>query len=185
MRSVVALLALAMAGCAAELPVVVVKSEPVNHAWWLRTTFNPSGKALRGLPVSKIDAAWCAINELEAEIFPEVEEVQATTSGVRAPDAKFSLETTLHGKAVTLVLAVFKQCDGKTGTALVGLSPGDAGGERLFMAQAVSFPAAWATIHQAEGKRLELWWCFECDNIDTLEWNEEIHKFVAVEEGDA
>jgi hypothetical protein len=185
MRSISILLALVIAGCVTPLPVVVVNSVPANHAWWLRTSFNPSGTTLRGIPVSRIDPGWCKITELEAGIFPDTAEVQDSVSGVRAPDAKFSLETTVQGKPITLVLAVFQKCEGGTGTALVALAERARGGKTVLVAQAVSFPAAWATLSRGESGHVELWWCFECDNVDTLEWDPEAGLFVGVEDGES
>ena len=185
MRSIVAMWAVVIAGCAANTPIVVVNPEPPNHAWWLRAVFQPSGKALRGVPVSRISSSWCAVNELEPSIFPDAADVQATSSGVRSPDAKFSLKTTISGSASTVVVAVYKNCSGETGTALVVLADGATDENVVVLVQPVATPATWATIHEAANQRIELWWCFECDNFITLEWDAKKRMFVAVDEGDA
>src|SRR5579885_3024862 len=59
-----------LAACTMASPFVTIAPEPNNSAWWLRTKYHPSGKAIRGVPIRDIDPEWCAANEFKKELFP-------------------------------------------------------------------------------------------------------------------
>lgn len=157
------LLSLLLFACNTPQPVVVVAKEPQGDTWWLRTKFFPSGKALRGHPAAELNASWCAIDELRADLFPDTDEVQAHESGVRDPHATFSASVTLSGQSAEVVLAVYRTCTGDTGTALIAFevnSSSAAGRSAVLSIQSLGSPAEWATVHALPNGDIEIWWCF-------------------------
>lgn len=173
-----ALTALLLTGCATHPPVVAVKAEPSHYAWWLRTTFHPRGKTLRGIPVGSINSLWCRINELEPGIFPSVKESLANNWDPSSERAIYSTPGfSVDGQPSLLLLAVYTECSGDTGTALVLLNGDGQHPRRVISAESISSPASWATIELVSNTVVRVWWCFECDSMTDLGWDPISRRF--------
>jgi hypothetical protein len=181
MRLLVIVASIALHACTQPEPLVIVQPKPSQYAWWLRVKFNPSGKELRGLPVSEIDPSWCKINEIEARHFPNSEEVQSSNSGLRSRDATFAVENlVLSGKQAIAVLAVYARCDGQTGTAVIVLARSAQGPLSTLATVPLDTPAKWATIQRETDRQVKIWWCFECDDSTSLQWDDKTKSFQAL-----
>lgn len=168
-----------LTGCAARPAVARVEASPQSYAWWLRTRFAPQGTALRGVPVQRLDAAWCRVDELTPEMFRH-----AAGSEWDVPDPPvFAVHGVPLGKHSALVLlAVYATCEGQTGTALVALDPSRAPAQRVLAAHSLAEPAHWAMLGHASADGVDVVWCMACDDFSSYRWNPALGRFEPVPE---
>ena len=179
------LLAIALVGCATKPMIVTVNSQPDHYAWWLRATFNPQGKSLRGILVNEVNPEWCSINELEKSIFPKPIEADSSDWEPTSDNAIYSTTgLDLGNRSSRLVLAVYRECTGNTGTALVLLENDKSGHHHLITAEPIASPAAWATMELISPTTVRIALCFECDSFVDFEWDPRVQKLNAVPEQD-
>ena len=179
------LLAIALVGCAPKPMIVAVDSQPDFYAWWLRATFHPQGKSLRGILVNEINPEWCSIDELEKSIFPKP--IEASPSDWEPTSDAAIYSTTgldLGNRSSRLVLAVYRECTGDTGTALVLLEQGKSGQHLLITAEPIASPATWATMELISPTAVRIAWCFNCDSFVDFEWDPRAQRLNAVPEED-
>ncbi len=122
---------LALAGSAQAALQVTVAPHPDGSAWTMRTTLEPGGTSLRGMPLSRFDPAWCAADELTADAFPAaLRDTAEWPLGYAGADAgAFALSGDFgSGRHLQLFLGVYRQCDGQRRTFLAVLDPAAAGG---------------------------------------------------------
>src|SRR5689334_10724351 len=60
---------------------IKIAPEPKSHAWWLRAEFRPFGTDIRGIPLARINRAWCKATEFRNELFPPEAMPDLTQSG--------------------------------------------------------------------------------------------------------
>jgi hypothetical protein len=72
MRWTLGILATALfVGCTSSIyQHPIVTPEPGTPAWWLRITFRPTERAIRGVAVSELDRSWRFATELRKELIP-------------------------------------------------------------------------------------------------------------------
>jgi hypothetical protein len=173
----VAALALLPAACRTLPDVATVGATPAEYAWWLRTTFQPRGTAVRGVPVRQLDAAWCRVDELTPAMLARALAVRGEPQEADEGQPRYALEGfVLDGRPVQVVLAVYGRCQGGTGTALVVLDPAAHPAARLVSAQSLAEPAHWAMLAQ-DGGMLVVVWCMACDNASTYRWDPRLRRF--------
>lgn len=175
----VALLACLAAGCATA-PRVVLSPEPAGHAWWLRTHFEPAGRHVRGIAAGTVDPAWCAIDELTPAHFQAFGRAEGRDPA--APGApRYALDgPVVDGGATRVLLAVFRRCDGATGTALLLLGAEARGGWRLLAARPLGSPAHYAMLDGGAGDHVRVVRCQDCDDIEELAWDAASRRFIEV-----
>lgn len=167
--------AVSLAGCA-NPPLVRLRPEPANHAWWLRADFDPRGPALRGLPAGAVQAGWCAVDELSPVHFAAIERDDPPVPGTPAP-IYATRGPDVDGRATTLLLAVFRTCRGATGTALVLLDGGQRP-SRTVAVEVLSMPAAYAMLGEVSRDTIQVVHCQECDAIDAYRWDASLRRLV-------
>lgn len=172
--------AVLLAGCASR-PIVTVEREPAHHAWWLRTVFDPAGRRFRGIPARDIRAGWCAIDELVPAHFRAYERADGATD----PGVRYAVPGPIVDRGETeLVLAVFRECAGPTGTAMVLLPRAHGGQARVLTVDVIASPARYATLDTGSPDHFLVARCRECDDIDRYRWDPPSRRFVALPESD-
>lgn len=165
---------LLFAGCASR-PIASISPTPQHYAWWLRAAFEPRGDGVRGLPVRAVRAEWCAIDELAPGHFARLDPDAATSIAryaVSGPE--------VDGRATVAVLAVFRACDGDTGTALLLLHAGR-GGPPLAV-EVVATPAHYAMLDRGPAGELHVAFCQECDHATGFTWDAASRRLVELPE---
>jgi hypothetical protein len=64
---------LLLAACASYVardPTFRLAAQQHGEAWWLRAEFEPTGSAIRGIPIAALDASWAAASELTPAAIP-------------------------------------------------------------------------------------------------------------------
>jgi hypothetical protein len=167
---------IALIAACANQQFITVKSEPKDHAWWLRSDIRPFGSSVRGVPVPQLRVSWCKVNEFSVELFPP--DVRSAgdsplDEALKRSGAAFFIASAF-GKDVNVLVGVYETCANERGTFLMAVD--------LTKRQAidiVEFPgkANFAVLHPEEDNRLQIWWCFECDNVSTFRWNSAERRF--------
>jgi hypothetical protein len=156
---------------------VTIAPEPKNDAWWLRTTYRPSGKSIRGIPIREIDPNWCAATVFTKEAFP-AGLLDARDSSLADTGAAFAIAVKPTNSApLTALVGSFMTCDAATGTFLLIIDEGEARTKFVEEWQTEQRSALFAVLHKLSEERLEVWFCFACDNFSVLEWNAATARF--------
>ncbi len=130
-RWIAAVAMLAMASAAQAALRVTVASHPEGSVWTLRTTLEPAGTSLRGMPLSRFDPAWCVADELTADAFPAAlhDTGEWPLGGAAGREGRFAMAGEFgSGRYLELFLGVYRQCDGQRRTFLAVLDPAAADG---------------------------------------------------------
>ena len=128
---IVAATLLALAGTAQAALQVTVAPHPDGSAWTMRTTLEPTGTSLRGMPLSRFDPNWCAADELTADAFPAAlhDTGEWPLGGAAGHGGRFAMAGDFgSGRHLELFLGVYRQCDGQRRTFLAVLDPAAADG---------------------------------------------------------
>ncbi len=182
-RSIAALLLLAAAPAAAADPFVTVtpSGEDTSLAWWLLDmNSRPTGTTVAGVTLARINAAlpaaeprWCAAEVLTPASFtspdPAVRaEIAQYVSG--RDGARFSATTRMTGVPVTALVGNFRACgEGGVGPFVL-LVQRDAAGARVVHAHGFFGWTPFIAL-RAEGDRLIVSSCLECDSAEILSYN--------------
>lgn len=165
-----ALAGLAASACA-DRPLVRVAPEPAGHAWWLRASFDPRGRALRGVPVRALHPRWCAVDELGPAAFADLERADGGDAWARSAPRYSVPGPEVDGRATRVQLVVFRECAGATGTAMLLLDDAATSGGRPVAVQVLARPAAYAMLDSDAPARVHVVHCQDCDAIDTYRWD--------------
>ena len=177
------LCAILVTGCAAHRPLIVEKPEPKNYAWWLRSEIRPVGSAVRDIPVRDIDASWCQATEYSPDLFPS--HVRYGTAfpldqTLKRADGSFSVaEKFGRREMVDMLVGAYQKCSGEQGTFLLAL---ENSGSKPQPAAVAEFPGSprFAFLRRLNRQRIQLWWCFACNQFVTFAWDETRHSLKTV-----
>ena len=158
-------------------PPLVVRPEPLRDAWWQRATLNPRSLAVHGMPIKRLEPAWCAADALTRELYGE--ELLGPTGGSPVDGLAFELEASLDGsgKPQTAFVGAYRRCDGERGLFLVII---DRPGERPRMRFLVEVPdpgSAIAALSLEPDGSLAVWWCGACDSGNRIAYNRATRSF--------
>jgi len=164
---------------AASIPsrMLSVRPEPARDPWWLRATWAPRATNVRGMPIKRIEPAWCAAEAFTQELFGD-ELLQP--GGVRLLEGlSFSLESSLDGsgKPQTAFVGAYRRCEGERGLFVAII---DRPGERPRLRFLVEVPdpgTAFAALALEPDGTLAVWWCPSCDNGHRIAFNRETRGF--------
>lgn len=163
---------LLLASCSKQPEFVSVAPEPTHYAWWLRVTYNPFGKAVRGIPIEQISSDWCYANEFSLDLF--LPEYMNDIS--RKP--QFSVESTFGQKTkLTTLVGAFETCGHKKGLFILVI-------EQQMEKSVVRFLEQYRDmngiphLYVTERDTVDLWWCYDCDHSNELAWDAKTNKFI-------
>lgn len=166
---------------AAVPPLLSLRLEPAQDPWWQRATINPRATTVRGMPIKRLEPAWCAAEAFTRELFGE--ELLGPAGGRPLDGLAFSLEASLDGsgKLQTAFVGAYQRCDGERGlfVAITDTLTRRAG-ERLRMRFLVEVPnpgTAFAALALEPDGTLAVWWCGGCDNGHRIAYNRESGGF--------
>lgn len=162
---------------ATPVPVVSVRAEPAREPWWQRATLTPQASVVRGLPVKRLEAAWCAAEAFTRELFGE--ELLGPAGGNPLDGLAFALDGTFDGsgKLQTAFVGAYRRCDGERGLFVAII---EASAQRTRMRFLVEVPdpgTAFAALSLAPDGALAVWWCPACDNGHRIVFNRETRGF--------
>lgn len=173
MRRLIAACLLLTCGLHSQAARLDIRTEPANHAWWLRATLTPDSRTLFGLPLAHFNPRWCAADFWEPSLLPRDALVEAFVG----TDLAFSQTWHAHGLPSLLAkVGVYRRCDGKTGSFVALL---DLRGPRTRVRHVEEIePAAFTALALSRNNALEIWWCSECDDFLEMSWDVGRQKFV-------
>ena len=167
-RIIATITALALASCIVPRPFVSIRPEPANSAWWLRAEYRPFGTTIRGVPVRDIDRSWCAANEFRERSFPAGR--LTGRASLEKTQTSFSLSLRpAPGRDITALVGAYHTCGERHGTFLLILDESQPAAPKVMAVYEWDEP--FAVLHPLSDQAFEVWWCFECDHIGTLEWD--------------
>ena len=183
------LLACAAAPAAASDPFVTIKP-PAGGAgnlafWIMEMESRPTGASVAGVPVAQFNASlgrgampWCTADALTAASFsssdPAVRsEIRQYLSG---PDGNiFRATTRMTGVPLLALVGNYRTCSGEAAPFLLLVDPSRA---RPRVAYLRVFPDWTPFIAlQADGNRLIVGSCLECDHAEILSYNRRTRRF--------
>jgi hypothetical protein len=149
--------------------------KPGRDAWWLRTSFNPSGTEVRGIPVARIRKGWCKATEYTFDLMPK--DMQADGSDAIMKEGGLSFAVTgnfdrTSTRQVALVGA-YQTCAGQKGAFLLVI---DEGGSKVRFVDAAPGVHQFAAVG-ANQNDIVVTYCLECDGGRTLCWNDKTKAF--------
>lgn len=182
---VTCVLIVALVGCATRGGVeAIVNPEPRGHSWWLRTTFVPHGTQVRGIPVKRIDPAWCKADELTEQALPE-----ALRSSNSAPSAHFepgisgfSAEGVFGGRPLQVVIGAYETCTGQASTFMLVLAADLPAWSPRKVVQVETLAQQPVMMYvSADPVRGVIYvpTCFQCDHIALWRWDAAHQRFVS------
>ena len=149
-------------------------------AWWFRVTYNPVGKFIYGIPVSKIDSRWCKAELLSPEKFPtEISnDIKRAFSDEELPklfkSSKMGFTTPQFSagsyRHLVASAGVYRQCKSdKTGIFLLVIDNKNIEKPKLIFKE--TFPdETIAVLRVFPGKYLIVNWCYDCDSALRFWW---------------
>lgn len=162
---------------AAPSPVLSVRPEPARDPWWQRAQLEPRATVVRGMPIRRLEPAWCAAEALTRELFGD--EWLGPAAGNPLDGLAFSLESSFDGsgKLQTAFVGAYRRCNGERGL-FVAIT--DRRGERVRMRFLVEVPdpgTAFAGLSLEPDGTLAVWWCPACDQGHRIAYNRDSGGF--------
>ena len=157
--------------------VTLDPEKPSMAAWYLRAIYHPFGKAVRGIPVARINKTWCEANELTKELIPSELLVENGVDTMAVSGLSFAVEGHFDGSKVKQIalVGVYRHCDGKTGYFLLILDPPRNGTRKIRFLE--EMPRAEFLALQAKADSIVVWFCMDCDGSSGLQWDKSKHRF--------
>ena len=161
----------------ASAPVLSVRPEPARDPWWQRATLTPRATVVRGMPIKRLEPAWCAAEAFTRELFGE--ELLGPPGGSPLNGLAFSIDASFDGsgKTQTAFVGAYRRCDGERGL-FVAIT--DRRAERPRMRFLVEVPdpgTALAALAIEPDGTLAVWWCADCDNGHRIAYSRETRGF--------
>ena len=176
---VFAVMACAMVSALAQsqTPLLTVRDEPARDPWWQRATHTPRATVVHGIPIKRIEQAWCAAQGFTRELFGE--ERLGPAGGSPLDGLSFSIDASFDGsgKNQTAFVGAYRRCDGENGL-FVAIT--DRPGERPRLRFLVEVPdpgTAFAALALEPDGTLAVWWCAACDKGHRIAYNRETRGF--------
>ena len=195
-RSIAALLLASAAAAPARAadPFVTVSpsSSDTSLAWWLLDmNSQPTGTIVAGVTLAQINVSlgageprWCAAEVLSPASFTSPDaavraEIARYTGG---PDGRmFSATTRMTGTPINAVVGNYRACEGGVAPFVLLVQQGAAGPAPAYVR---GFFGWTPFIHvRADGNRLVVGSCLECDHAEVLTWNARTRRFGWQSEG--
>lgn len=158
-------------------PLLTVRTEPARDPWWQRTTLTPRSTVVRGMPIKRIEPAWCAAEAFTRELFGD--ELLRPGGGDLLEGLAFSLEASFDGsgRLQTAIVGAYRRCEGEQGLFVALI---DRPGERPRLRFLVEVPdpgTAFAALSLEPDGTLAVWWCPMCDKGHRIAYNRETRGF--------
>lgn len=162
---------------ATPVPVVSVRPEPAREPWWQRATLAPQATLLRGLPIKRFEAAWCAAEAFNRALFGE--ELLGPAGGNPLEGLSFALDGSFDGsgKPQTAFVGAYRRCDGESGLFVAIIEPSAQRTRMRFLVEVPDPGSAFAALSLAPDGALAVWWCAACDNGHRIVYNRETRGF--------
>jgi hypothetical protein len=162
---------------ATQSRMLSVRPEPARDPWWQRAAWAPRATVVRGMPIKRIEPAWCAAEAFTRELFGD-ELLQP--GGVSLLDGlSFSVESSLDGSGAlqTAFVGAYRRCEGERGLFVAII---DRPGQRPRLRFLVEVPepgTAFAAVALEPDGTLAVWWCPACENGHRIAFNRETRGF--------
>jgi hypothetical protein len=175
-------------------PFITVTPDPGsgNSAFWIMSMESrPTGTSVAGLTLAQINAAlgrtdarWCAADALTAASFSSPSSITAAEIemylSAGAPDI-FRATTRMTGVPVLALVGNFRSCAGGTAPFLL-LVDQNGRAPRLVYVRAFADWTPFIAV-RADGNRLVVSSCLECDHAEVLSYNRRTRRFLWRSEG--
>jgi len=158
-------------------PVLTVRPEPARDPWWQRATLAPRATVVRGMPIKRLEPAWCAAEAFTRELFGE--ELLGPAGSSALDGLVFSIDASFDGsgKLQTAFVGAYRRCDGERGLFVaITDRPGDRPRMR-FLVEVPDAGTAFAALALEPDGTLAVWWCAACDNGHRIAFNRKTRGF--------
>jgi hypothetical protein len=158
-------------------PVLTVRPEPARDPWWQRATLAPRATVVRGMPIKRLEPAWCAAEAFTRELFGE--ELLGPAGSSALDGLVFSIDASFDGsgRLQTAFVGAYRRCDGERGLFVaITDRPGDRPRMR-FLVEVPDAGTAFAALALEPDGTLAVWWCAGCDNGHRIAFNRETRGF--------
>ena len=158
-------------------PMLSVRAEPARDPWWQRASWVPRATVVRGMPIKRIEPAWCAAEAFTTDLFGD--ELLRPGGANLLDGMAFSLEASFDGsgKLQTAFVGSYRRCLGEAGLFVAIV---DRPGERPRLRFLVEVPepgTAFAALALEPDGTLAVWWCPACGNGHRIAYNRDTHGF--------
>ena len=162
---------------APPVPVVSVRPEPAREPWWQRATLAPQATVVRGLPIKRLEAAWCAAEAFTRALFGE--QWLGPAGGNPLEGLSFALDGNFDGsgKPQTAFVGAYRRCDGERGLFVAIIEPSAQRTRMRFLVEVPDPGSAFAALSLEPDGALAVWWCAACDNGHRIFFNRESRGF--------
>ena len=159
------------------VPVVSVRSEPAREPWWQRATLTPQASVVRGLPVKRFEAAWCAAEAFTRALFGE--DLLGPAGGNPLDGLAFAVDGAFDGsgKPQTAFVGAYRRCDGERGLFVAIIESSAPRTRMRFLVEVPDPGTAFAALSLEPDGALAVWWCAACDNGHRIVFNRETRGF--------
>jgi hypothetical protein len=157
--------------------VLTVRPEPARDPWWQRATLAPRATVVRGMPIKRLEPAWCAAEAFTRELFGE--ELLGPAGSSALDGLVFSIDASFDGsgRLQTAFVGAYRRCDGERGLFVaITDRPGDRPRMR-FLVEVPDAGTAFAALALEPDGTLAVWWCAGCDNGHRIAFNRETRGF--------
>lgn len=161
----------------AQTPVLTVRPEPAHDPWWQRASLQPRTTTVRGMPIKRLESAWCAAEAFTRELFGE--ERLGTAVGSPLDGRAFALDASFDGsgKTQTAFVGAYRRCDGENGLFVAIIDRPGARPRMRFLVEVPDAGSAFAALALEPDGTLAVWWCADCDNGHRIAYNRETRGF--------
>jgi len=157
--------------------VLSVQPEPARDPWWQRATWAPRATVVRGMPVKRIEPAWCAAEAFTNELFGD--ELLQSAGVSLLEGLTFSLESSFEGsgKMQTAFVGAYRRCEGEKGLFVAIIDRPGPRPRLRFLVEVPDPGTAFAALALEPDGTLAVWWCPACDKGHRIAFNRETRGF--------
>jgi hypothetical protein len=155
------------------------EKEPSAMAWWVAIQFKPADTSIEGIPVTQIRPNWARASVLTKDsIPPQTVEEDEGHDTMDDAGAVFSCDGDFNADGVPdrAFVGVYEDTKGKPGKFLLILTRGSAGTWKVLFVDTIPGEPGFSALH-LKGKRLEWWFCMQCDDFCEIIWDRTRGRF--------
>ncbi|HAA03111.1 MAG TPA: hypothetical protein DCE18_07045 [Syntrophobacteraceae bacterium] len=147
--------------------------EPTSYAWWVALEFKPMDTAIEGIPVQQIRPDWIRASILTKEsIPPKAFQEDGGRDSMADARVAFSRDGDFNGDGIPdkAVVGTYEDRKGGLGQFLLILTRGTGEAWKVLVVNVAAGKPGFSAL-RAKGKRLQWWFCMQCDDFVEVLWD--------------
>jgi len=167
-----------------DKPLVTINPEPSYQAWWLRISFTPNRKYIRGIPINEIDPSWAKVYEFNKNDIPTKYLNEYDEDSMAVNNVAFSLQGDFNNDKIKdlAVTGVFLDRDNQKGTFLIVFAEEQKDLLRVTHLQKWFGGSEFAVVDARSQDGIGVWFCMYCNNGIFYRWDQSKHLYVKEEQ---